>query len=195
MNETPVPSAFLDASVLYPALLRDLLIRLALHGVFRARWSAAVQDEWVSALVRNRPDIPQARIERTRRLMDTRINDAIVEGYEHRIDALTLPDANDRHVLAAAIHAEARAIVTVNLRDFPDAVLAGFNIEAVHPDVFLLGLLESDQAQVMTVLRLLRLLRASLKNPTYTAANLLAGMKRQGLTATADALGAVVDAL
>ncbi len=195
MNETPVPSAFLDASVLYPALLRDLLIRLALHGVFRARWSAAVQDEWVSALVRNRPDIPQARIERTRRLMDTRINDAIVEGYEHRIDALTLPDANDRHVLAAAIHAEARAIVTVNLRDFPDAVRAGFNIEAVHPDVFLLGLLESDQAQVMTVLRLLRLLRASLKNPTYTAANLLAGMKRQGLTATADALGAVVDAL
>jgi hypothetical protein len=192
MNETPAVSAFLDASALYPALLRDLLIRLALQGVFRARWSAAVQDEWVSALIRNRPDIPQARIERTRRLMDTRINDAVVEGYEHRIGSLTLPDADDRHVLAAAIHCGSRYIITVNLRDFPESVLADFNIEAVHPDAFLLGLLESDQDQVTAVLRLLR---ASLKNPSYTPMDILAAMKRHGLTATADALSALFEAL
>ena len=169
MNETPVLTAFLDASVLYPALLRDILIRLALHGVFRARWSTKVQDEWVSALIRNRPDIPQARIERTRHLMDTRINDAVVDGYEHRIGSITLPDADDRHVLAAAIHCGARYVVTVNLRDFPDSVLAGFAIQAVHPDAFLLGLLESNQGQVVAVLRLLR---ASLKNPSHTAIDL-----------------------
>jgi hypothetical protein len=192
MNETPVLTAFLDASVLYPALLRDILIRLALRGVFRARWSATVQDEWVAALIRNRPDIPQARIERTRRLMDTRINDAVVEGYEHRIGSLTLPDADDRHVLAAALHCEAHCIVTVNLRDFPESVLAGFNIKAVHPDAFLLGLMESNQDRVVAALRLLR---ASLKNPTYTATDLLASMKRQGLTASADALGGFIDAL
>jgi hypothetical protein len=160
--------------------------------VFRARWSAAVQDEWVSALIRNRPDIPQARIERTRRLMDTGINDAVVEGYEHRIGSLTLPDADDRHVLAAAIHSDARYIVTVNLRDFPESVLARFNVEAVHPDAFLLGLLEGDQDQVVAVLRLLR---ASLTKPSYSAADLLAAMKRQGLAATADALGAVIESL
>jgi hypothetical protein len=152
-----------------PVLLRQDLVLLAVHGVFRARWSAAVQDDCFAALIRNRPDIPQTRIERTRRLMDTLINDAVVEGDEHRIDSLTLPDADDRHVLAAAIHCEARTIVTVNLRDFPESILADFDIEAVHPDAFLLGLLESDQGQVVAVLRRLR---ASLKNPSHTAADL-----------------------
>lgn len=187
MNDTPVIAAFLDASVLYPALLRDILIRLALRGVFRARWSAQVHNEWMSALFRNRPDIPRTRIERTRQLMETHIQDARVEGYEHRIESLALPDADDRHVLAAAIHGEAQVIVTANLRDFPNSVLAGFGIEAVHPDAFILGLLQKDREGVVAVLRWLR---ASMQNPPHTAADLLANMKHQGLTATADALGA-----
>jgi hypothetical protein len=192
MNETPIITAFLDASVLYPALLRDILMRLALRGVFCAHWSTKVQDEWVSALLRNRPDIPQARIERTRHLMDSRINNALVEGYEHRIDSITLPDVDDRHVLAAAIHCQAQVIVTTNLRDFPDTGLAKFGIEAVHPDAFILGLLEADQSEVVAVLHWLR---STLKKPPITAIDLLADMKRQGLTATADALGAFIDAL
>jgi hypothetical protein len=192
MNETPVLTAFLDANVLYPALLRDILMRLASWGVFRPQWSARVHDEWVSALIRNRPDFPAAKIERTRYLMDAHFPDALVEGYEHRIGSLTLPDADDRHVLAAALHCEAHCIVTVNLRDFPESVLAGFNIKAVHPDAFLLGLMESNQDRVVAALRLLR---ASLKNPTYTATDRLASMKRQGLTASADALGGFIDAL
>jgi hypothetical protein len=192
MNETPVVSAFLDASVLYPALLRDILMRLALRDVFHARWSAQVHDEWMSALIRNRPDIPYARIERTRHLMDTHIQNALVEGYEHRIEALTLPDADDRHVLAAAIHCGAGIIVTANLRDFPIAVLAGFGIEAAHPDAFILGLFDDNQDDVVAALGRLR---ASLKNPPHTAADLLADMKHQGLEATADALGVFIDAL
>ena len=192
MNETPVITAFLDASVLYPALLRNILMRLAVRGVFRARWSTRVQNEWVSALTRDRPDIPQARIERTRHLMDSRISDALVEGYEHLIKSITLPDVDDHHVLAAAVHCQAQMIVTANLRDFPDFVLANFGIEAVHPDAFLLGLLETDQGEFVAALRWLR---ASLKNPPHTAADLVAEMKRQGLAATGDALGAFVDAL
>src|ERR1035441_10444266 len=119
MNEAPVITAFLDANVLYPALLRDILLRLASRQMFRARWSAQVHDEWMSALIRNRPDIPSARVERTRCLMDRHFQSALVEGYEHRIEGLMLPDADDRHVLAAAIHCDARIIVTTNLRDFP----------------------------------------------------------------------------
>lgn len=192
MNEAPVITAFLDANVLYPALLRDILLRLASQNVFRARWSMQVHDEWMSALVRDRPDIPSARMERTRRLMDAHFHDARVEGYEHLIPTITLPDADDRHVLAAAIHCGARVIVTTNLRDFPDTALADFEIEAVHPDTFILGLLDSRQSEVIAALRRLR---KSFKNPPQAAADLLANMKRHGLTASADALGAFIDSL
>lgn len=192
MNETPVITAFLDASVLYPALLRNILMRLALHGLFRARWSARVHDEWISALLRNRPDLTRERVERTRHLMDTHIQDARVEGYEHRIEALPLPDADDRHVLAAAIHCGARIVVTMNLRDFPDSTLAGFGIEALHPDAFILGLLDNNPADVVATLNRLR---TSFKNPPHTAVDLLVDMKRQGLTASADALGSSIDVL
>jgi hypothetical protein len=124
--------------------------------------------------------------------MDSRVSDALVEGYEHLIKSITLPDVDDRHVLAAAVHCQAHAIVTANLRDFPDATLATFGIEAMHPDAFLVDLIESDEAEVVAALRWLR---ASLKNPPHSATDLVADMKRQALTATADALGAVVDAL
>lgn len=192
MNETPVITAFLDASVLYPALLRDILMRLALHGLFRAHWSARVHDEWIEALLRNRSDLTRERVERTRQLMDTHIQDARVEGYEDRIEALPLPDADDRHVLAAAIHCGARFIVTMNLRDFPESALAGFGIEAAHPDAFILGLLDTDQANVVAALHRLR---AALKKPPLTAADLLAIMKKQGLTASADALAVFAEDL
>ncbi len=192
MSGTPVITAFLDASVLYPALLRDILMRLALHGLFRARWSAHVQNEWIAALLRNRPDLLRARIERTRDMMNTHLQDALVEGYGHRIEALALPDADDHHVLAAAIHCGARIIVTTNLRDFPVSALAPFSIEACHPDAFILGLLESSESDVIAALRLVR---EPLKNPPLTAAALLAEMSRQGLTASADALAAFADSL
>jgi hypothetical protein len=58
-------------------------------------------------VLRDRPDLSRGQLERTRDLMDSRIDDARVSGYEHLIDTITLPDPNDRHVLAAAIHGEA----------------------------------------------------------------------------------------
>ena len=126
MTEALSVTAVLDASVLYPALLRNMLMRLALHGLFRARWSAQIHEEWIAALLRNRPDLTRARVEHTRNLTDLHIQDALVTGYRSRIEASALPDADDRHVLAAAIHCGANVIVTTNLRDFPNSVLAGF---------------------------------------------------------------------
>lgn len=184
MIETRV--AFLDASVLYPALLRDILMRLALHGLFQARWSPQVQDEWCAALRRNRPDLEPDQIERTRSLMEKHMPDASVTGFERRIESLVLPDAGDRHVLAAAIHCGAQTIVTSNLRDFPDDALARYDLSAVHPDDFLQELVRRDKAQAVTAMRRLR---AALKNPPMSGADLLSTMKRNGLIATAKAIG------
>ena len=95
-------TAFLDASVLYPASVRNLLMRLALAGLFRAKWSAEVHQEWIGALLRDRPDLSPQRLARTRELMDAHVPDALVAGYESLTEAITLPDPNDRHVVAAS---------------------------------------------------------------------------------------------
>jgi hypothetical protein len=192
MSEDKRPWAFLDASVLYPALLRNILIRLAIDDLYRAFWSQHVQDEWTQALFRDRPHLPRAPIERTRRMMEDSVDDAMVTGYEPLIETLTLPDADDRHVMAAAIHCGARVIVTANLRDFPAATLAPHDIEARHPDAFILGLLTAFPNEVLGTMRRLR---HGLSRPPMTAAELLAVMARQGLSASANALAAFVDAL
>jgi hypothetical protein len=95
--------AFLDASVLYPVSLRSLLMGLTLNGMFQARWSADVHDEWIRAVRRDRPDIPLERLQSVRAAMDRHAEDALVTGYERLIGSFTLPDPDDRHVLAAAI--------------------------------------------------------------------------------------------
>lgn len=96
-------TAFYDANVLYPAELRNFLMHLALTGLFRARWSADVHEEWITALLQKRPDLTREKLARTRALMDLHAIDALVTGYEDLIPGLQLPDPNDRHVLAAAI--------------------------------------------------------------------------------------------
>jgi hypothetical protein len=88
-----------DACVLYPAPLRDLLMRLALT------------------------DLSRAQLERTRSLMNAYVRDALVDGYQSLVPALELPDPNDRHVLAAAIQCGADLILTFNLDDFPEQAL------------------------------------------------------------------------
>lgn len=122
-----------DACVLHPAGLRDLLVRLAATGMFRAHWSEEILDEMVRSILRRRPDITEARLARTRHLMCDAVADCLVAGYEELIDGLHLPDRDDRHVLAAAIRSGSQVIVTENLSDFPTPVLQTYNIEAQNP--------------------------------------------------------------
>lgn len=112
-------TALLDANVLYPAPLRDLFLQLAVTDLFKAKWTADIHREWIEALMRNEPECGRAALERTRVLMDTATRDSLVTGYEALIDTLTLPDPDDRHVLAAAIVGRCDVIVTQNLKDFP----------------------------------------------------------------------------
>ena len=102
--EQPVTAVY-DANILYPAPLRDLLIRLARTGLFRAHWTERIQQEWVQALLRDRDDVKAERLARTCQLMLEAVPHALVTGYEDLIDGLKMPDPNDRHVLAAAIRA------------------------------------------------------------------------------------------
>jgi len=122
-------TAVYDACVLYPAPLRDFLIRLGLSGLFRARWSTQIHDEWKRNLLLNRPDLTAEQLNRTSALMDRAIPDALVTGHEELIAGLTLPDVDDRHVLAAAIRCNASVIVTFNEKDFPAEVLSHYAME------------------------------------------------------------------
>ncbi len=178
-------SAFYDANVLYPAELRNLLMHLALTGLFRAKWSADVHEEWISSLLQKRPDLTREKLERTRMLMDKHAVDALVTGYEDLIPGLHLPDPNDRHVLAAAIRGHANVIVTMNLRDFPCDVLAPLGIEAQHPDEFVLHLLDWGLDAVVAAAQLHR---QSLENPPKSVTEYLETLERQGLTRTVSVL-------
>ncbi|CEG86735.1 Putative uncharacterized protein ORF C57 [Propionibacterium freudenreichii] len=126
-----------DANVLYPSTLRDVLIRVGLARLVQPKWTEQILDEVFRNLRANRPDLDPARLNRTRELMSASLRDVTVTDYQDLIKDLTLPDPDDRHVLAAAIRAGAQLIVTKNLRDFPAEALAPWGVEAKHPDEFL----------------------------------------------------------
>ena len=178
-------TVFLDANVLYPAALRDFLMRLGLDGLLRIRWSNFVHEEWMKAVLRNFPDIGRSQVERIRDLMNLHSADSLVEGFEGRINSLTLPDANDRHVLAAAIHCEAEIILTRNLRDFPESILNDHGIKAQDPDDFLHRLFLDNPERLIAVARSHR---SNLKNPPKSPSGYLDSLQKQGLIQTTAAL-------
>ena len=185
-------TALLDANVLYPAPVRDLLLQLAVTDVYKARWTADIHREWIENLLENEPHRDRARLERTRDLMDSNTRDALVTNYESLIPSLQLPDPEDRHVLAAAIVGRCDVIVTANLKDFPEAVLAPFGIEAQHPDEFLCNHLRVAQCLFC---RCVQKIRQRLKNPPCTADDYLDTLTRNGLVATAAELRPFADLL
>lgn len=186
MRYSPFTAVY-DACVLYPAPLRDFLMWLGLSGRFRARWSEQIHEEWKRNLLQNRSDLTREQLDRTSALMDRAIPDALVAGYEPLISGLTLPDPDDRHVLAAAIRCNASVIVTFNQKDFPGDVLAPFGIEAQHPDEFVENLFDLDQAAVVGAAQRQRTL---LKNPSMDTDLYLEMLLRQGLVQTVKALSA-----
>lgn len=154
-------------------------MRLALPGLFEARWSARIHDEWTRNLLTNRPDLSPEQLQRTRDLMDAALPEAVVTGYEPLIETLHLPDSDDRHVLATAIHSGATHIVTFNLRDFPADTLAQSNVIPIAPDSFVVGLYYTAPNDFVSRVKSHR---ASLKKPTKTADEYLATLKQNHLT-------------
>jgi predicted nucleic acid-binding protein len=158
-------------------------MELAATGLYRAKWTSRIHEEWTRNVLENRPDITKEQLERTVRLMNKAAPDANVENSEPLETALSLPDKNDCHVLAAAIHCKAAGIVTFNLRHFPESALSLYEIIAQHPDEFLYHQIGLDQASVLNAVRRIR---ERLKSPPKTAAAYLATLEAQGLPATTD---------
>jgi predicted nucleic acid-binding protein len=179
--------ALLDACVLYPPALRDLFMWLAVTKSYEPRWSEEIHAEWIRNVLEDRPDVTAAQLERTRRLMDQINPRSLVSGYEALTPTLSLPDPNDRHVLAAAIEAGAAVIVTFNLSDFPKRVLAAYGVRPLSPDAFLEALLDQEQARFLSGIQKHRL---SLKSPPKTVEEYLTTLKNQGLNRLAGRLDA-----
>ena len=172
----------LDANILYPAPIRDIFLQLAASDAFQAKWTADIHREWIEALLCNEPYRDRAALQRTRDLMDRATRDCLIAGYETLVPTLALPDPDDRHVLAAAIAGLCDAIVTSNLRHFPNATVKPFGIEVRHPDEFLCDRLDLTPDIFCEAIRKVR---GRLQQPPFTVREYLDNLSRQGLAAAA----------
>ena len=165
-------------------------MQLAITGLFRAKWTEEIHEEWIRNVLKNRSDLKRAQLERTRDLMNEHVLDCVVDGYQELMPAITLPDEDDRHVLAAAIRCKADVIVTFNLKDFPASELKKYDVEAQHPDEFIHNLFDLDSAAVASAVKRQRV---SLKNPSVSVDHLLSTLENQGLAKTVDELQKYTD--
>jgi predicted nucleic acid-binding protein len=142
-------SAFFDTCVLYKSYLCDTILTLAESNLFRLMWS----DDVLYELDRNlRTRIASQHVAHRLHQMRVSFPDANVENYANLIPAMT-NHPKDRHVLAAALKGRADALVTENLRDFPESACAAYDVQVIHPDEFLLDQLDLDPETVMAALR------------------------------------------
>lgn len=167
----------LDANVLYPFRKRDVLLRFYQAGLFRGRWSQAILDEWTGNLLEAKPELAES-IQQQLDQIKSHFPEALVTGYEILIASLELPDADDRHVLAAAIVCGAQHIVTENLKDFPSEILSQFDIEAIDADEFLSRTFDLYPGDALAALKAMR---ASYKNPAYSPSELVLDLTAKGM--------------
>lgn len=176
-------TALLDANVLFPVAICDALIEVAATGIYAPKWSARIDDEWIRNLAEVK-GLPQERFYTRRDLMHEACPDWEVpeEAWKTLEMGITLPDEDDRHVLAAALAGHADSIITQNLKDFPAKLLEPFGITALHPDEFLLHQLELEP---LFVLPAFKAMRARLRNPKFTPEAFASSMEKNGLVQTA----------
>jgi len=159
-------------------------MRLAMTDLFKAHWTDQIHEEWTSALLRENKFKPET-LARVRALMDAHVRDAKVTGYESLVETLKLPDPDDRHVLAAAIRCGADAIVTFNLKDFPESALSSYGIDVLHPDDFIYY--QIDMAPSLCCLAI-KNQRLALKNPEVSVDEFLTTLQKQQLPQTVSKL-------
>ncbi len=169
--------ALLDANVLFPFRKRDILLRFHHAGLFQARWTERILDEWTVNLLERKPHLERS-VRSQRHAMHEHFAEALVTGYEPSVGTLELPDADDRHVLAAAIRCGAQYIVTDNLADFPAEVLARFDIEATDADGFLSRTFDLYPSEALGVLRTLR---KAYTNPPFSPSGFVRDLTAKGL--------------
>ncbi len=183
MNENKLPRAFLDTNVLYPLVIRDILLWFAYEELFVPFWSKHVLMEWSRVMQRN--GLTQTESQRRMHMIQDAFPFAMVRGYESLIEQLHLPDEDDRHVLAAAIRVGADFIVTQNLKDFPKSALSSFGIAAMNADSFLANLIRNNPKNA---LRAFKQLVKQRKRPIQLSQEVIQSLRNQGLKQTAELL-------
>ncbi len=182
-------TAFLDACVLVPIAPCDTLLRMADCGAFRPLWSERVEEEALRALCEIHPGIDASRFYSRFRSMNEAFEDARVSGWESLLEGLELPDANDRHVLAAAIRGRADVIVTENVSDFPASALSPLGMEAVRLDEFLLTQFDLN---VAATVQIVSDQSRAMGRPPVTEDQLLGRLARSGAPRFANAVAAAM---
>lgn len=175
---------FLDACVLYPPLVRALVLGVAEAGLFAPLWSARVLDEWRIAVASKGGLAAEGEAIAAQAAMEAAFPDARVEPPDGGAPA-RLPDPADAHVLAAAVAGGAEVLLTFNLRDFPRRALAGQGLEARHPDGFLWELLSAHPDRAGPAIEAV-LARAGIAQGRARPALKRAGLPRLGKAWTAD---------
>ncbi|MBX3275273.1 MAG: PIN domain-containing protein [Sandaracinaceae bacterium] len=162
-----------DTCVLVPAPLRDLLLRVAEAGLVRASMSDDILDE----LERVRDfGVPGDRAARLRRAVEGTFEDGVVPRDRYAdLGAVGLPNPGDEHVVAAARSNGAAAIITVNQKDFPETALSPFDLEVLHPDDFLLDLVDLSPIRIA---RIVEEQAAMLRTPPKTYEEVLDALAR-----------------
>ncbi|MDH5798327.1 MAG: PIN domain-containing protein [Paracoccaceae bacterium] len=147
--------AVLDACVMYPTVMREVLLASADRGFFEPLWSETILREWLVAAGK-RGALEKAQAQGDQALLKANWQNAQIEEPAGLADRFYLPDPNDRHVLATAVGAGAPVIITMNLRDFPARLLAEHGISAIHPDALLRGFFEADPERMRSAVELVR---------------------------------------
>lgn len=166
-------------------------MRLAITDLFKAQWTDTIHKEWIEALL-HQGKHTREQLERVRMLMNAHVRDALVTGYESLIEGLTLPDPDDRHVLAAAIRCGADAIVTFNLKDFPDSELIQYGIDVIHPDDFIYYQIDMSPT---VCCKAIRAQRVALKKPEVSVVDFLSTLQKQQLPQTVSKLKEFIEFL
>lgn len=183
-------TVLVDACSLVPALNRNLLLSLAEAELFRVRWSVAILDEAERAIAKviaaKGVADAESMAKRARANMEHAFGEATVTGYEDLIDGLKgLPDLKDAHVIAAAVKTRASVIVTDNLRDFPEQLLAPLDLEAKTADAFIADTIDLDIGRAVAAVRRMR---ERFRKPEKSPEVLLLDMEAAGFTEAVDVL-------
>lgn len=176
-------TAVLDTNAVYPVIIRDILFWFAHYDLYTLKWSEHIFDEWKKVMKEKGVSEEEAnkRIDKA----NLAFPDALVQNYKSLIDHLELPDEDDRHVLAAAIKTNANVIVTNNIKDFPEAYLQSFSLNAKTADDFLTDIIDLNQEQAIAAFKEMVLNK---KNPKQDEFEVLNQLRNAGLKDTANYL-------
>lgn len=145
----------IDACVLYPTVMREVVLGVAAEGLFEPLWSPRILEEWARAAAKLGPG--QETIARGEiAALEARWPDASITPRGADLARLWLPDADDVHVLAAAIAGSADILLTLNTSDFPRHTLTEEGIAREVPDLFLRRFYDSHPETVRRVAEAVR---------------------------------------